>query len=31
VGGSAGTHIFSDQESLDLALHLKLEIPVGGR
>lgn len=31
VGGTAGTHIYPDQESLNLALNLELEVPLGGR
>jgi carbamate kinase len=30
VNGSAGTHMFADQESLTLSLHLRLGLPVGG-
>jgi carbamate kinase len=30
VGGPAGTHIYPDQESLNLAMHLRLEVPIHG-
>lgn len=31
VRGTAGTHIYPDQESMNLALDLRLEVPIGGR
>jgi carbamate kinase len=31
VTGSAGTHVFPDQERMNLALDLRLELPIGGR
>ena len=31
VLGSAGTHIFPDRESMNLAMDLRLELPIGGR
>jgi carbamate kinase len=31
VRGTAGTHVFPDQDSLNLALHLSFEVPIGGR
>lgn len=31
VGGSAGTHVFVDLESVKIALEHQLELPVGGR
>ena len=31
VRGTAGTHVFPDRESMNLALHLSLEVPIGGR
>jgi carbamate kinase len=31
VGGSAGTHIFRDENSLKVALQFDLQVPIGGR
>ena len=31
VGGSAGTHVFRDQDSLQVALQVDLQVPIGGR
>ena len=31
VGGCAGTHVFPDEESMKLAMELRLEVPIGGR
>ena len=31
VRGSAGTHIFPDRENMNLAMDLRLELPIGGR
>ncbi|MGC2193231.1 MAG: carbamate kinase [Terriglobales bacterium] len=31
VNGSAGTHVFQDQQSMNLAMDLTLELPIGGR
>ncbi len=31
VTGSAGTHIFPDQQTLDLAVEFRIEVPIGGR
>jgi carbamate kinase len=31
VTGSAGTHIFPDQQTMDLALDVRIEVPIGGR
>jgi len=31
VTGSAGTHIFPDQQTIDLALDVRMEVPIGGR
>ncbi len=31
VNGSAGTHVFQDQQSMNLSMDLRLELPIGGR
>ena len=31
IAGSGGTHIFPDQQTMDFALDVRLEVPIGGR
>jgi carbamate kinase len=31
VRGTAGTHIFPDRESMNLAMDVRLAVPIGGR